>query len=771
MTEGIKTASPRPDFTVFLVGNPNTGKTTLFNRLTGQQKKTGNLAGVTVTREEAAVALGAYARVRMVDLPGVYSLAADSADEEVAVTAFFECPPDVIVNVVDASNLERNLYLTLQLLELKVPTVVVLSMEDAAAEAGMRVKAAELARQLRVPVISAGRRTAEDLAAIRGCIQAVYQTGAVPLTECYDYLETDWLAEILREAEYRFSELLAVHPEVTAARPLALSTEGAVIRMLERDEPFTARMRQRYPFFADVQRRVDALLAEAEKSRETAEMEMDPPEIVIAESRYGRVAEIFEAVIQRESGQGGKSRYAWSDRIDAVAANRLLGIPVFMLVMFGIFAMTFALGAWPVEWISEGMAALRTTVVSAFGGEGNGSLLCSLVADGLIGGVGGVIVFLPNVIILLFFMALLEVTGYLARVAFLMDALMRRVCGLEGKAIIPLMLGFGCNVPGLMATRTITSEKSRLMTILVLPVMSCGGRLPTYTLLAGALMPARWQAVTVLGIYSLGMALMLAAAKTLSFFLGADRQQRITFVELPPYQMPAARNLLYQVWDYTRGFLVNSGTFILAGAVLMWAAGVFPVKQNFREDYAAQIARAEQGVSAVESEAESEAESEVETQAAVREIRRRQDAERYDFTLAGRIGTALEPVFAPLGFDRNVTLSFVGSIAAKELFVSQMQILYVGVEPENAGGGAASGETDASSASQMRTVLREHYTPLQGVCIMVFALVGVPCLAVVATVRQETKSWLIACSQWLVMTALGWLLTFLIYQGGMLIWN
>lgn len=701
-----------PRFTVFLVGNPNTGKTTLFNRLTGEQNKTGNLAGVTVTREEAELTLGTDARMRMVDLPGIYSLAADSADEEVAVAAFFETPPDVIVNVVDAGNLERNLYLTLQLLELKVPTLVVLTKEDAAAEAGSSVNAAELARQLRVPVISAGRRTPEELAAILARIRDVAQTGAVPLTDCDAYLDTDWLVEILREAEYRLTELLETHPDVTAAHPLTFSTEGAVIRLLEGDAPFIARMKARYPFFAEIETRVNALLLEAEETLDNP----DPPEIVIAESRYARVAEVLDAVTVRSAGAEQKSRYHWSDKIDAVAANRFLGIPVFLLVMFAIFSLTFTLGAWPVEWISEGMTALRTAVINAWGGEGNASLLCSLIADGLIGGVGGVIVFLPNVIILLFFIALLEVTGYLARVAFLMDALMRRLCGLEGKSIIPLMLGFGCNVPGLMATRTISSRKSRLITILVLPVMSCGGRLPTYTLLAGALMPVRWQAVTVLGIYTLGMAIVLAAAKILSLVLGADREERITFVELPPYQMPAARNLLHQVWDYTWGFLVNSGTFILAGAVVMWAAGVFPVKTDFQTE-----------------------------------------AERYDYTIAGRVGTALEPVFAPLGFDRNVTLAFVGSIAAKELFVSQMQILYVGESAE---------DESSSAAGQMRAVLRAHYTPLEGVCIMVFALVGLPCLAVVAMVRQETKSWLIAWGQWLGMTAVAWGLVFLIYHGG-----
>lgn len=747
---------PPPDFTVFLVGNPNTGKTTLFNRLTGEEKKIGNLAGVTVTREETVVALGNYPRVRIVDLPGIYSLAGESADEKVAISAFFDSPPDVIVNVVDAGNLERNLYLTLQLTELKIPMLLVLNMEDAAAQAGVTVDAGKLSAILRIPVISSGKKTPAEMEAIKSRILDVHETGAIPLIESDEYLDAYSLLDILREAEFRFSGLLQENRE-KMTHPLTLSTEGITIRLLEKDAFFIAQMRKRYPFFQEIEDRVNHLI------RNLEEKLGDSAEIIIAENRYRRVAEIFQQVTEKNERKPSASRYYLSDRIDAVLTNRFSGIPFFMAIMFCVFTLTFTLGEWPVAWISHGMDWLRGAVVNVWGGEENESLLCSLVADGLIGGVGGILVFLPNVMLVFFFISLLEATGYLARVAFLMDSLMRKLCGLEGKSIIPLLVGFGCNVPGLMATRTITSARSRLITILVLPLMSCGGRLPIYTLLAGALIAPGFQAPAVLGVYMLGIVLVFFAARVLSLLIGPGTEHgETTIVELPPYQVPPMKNLLVQVGNYTVQFLVNAGTFLLAGAILLWAIGVFPKKTEFSRDFDGKVAQIQQEMAWIVEVTVGDIPANVlaEKQDEIREIRRLREEERYDFTLAGRIGGFLEPVFKPLGFDKKITLAALGGIAAKELFVSQMQILYGGARDDDMQ------TAQENAAAEMRSALRKHYTTLQGICVMVFALIGTPCVAVVATVRQETKSTKIAILQWAGLTIFAWCLTLVIYQGG-----
>ncbi|MDO4574636.1 MAG: ferrous iron transport protein B [Planctomycetia bacterium] len=724
----------RGDFSIFLMGNSNTGKTTLFNELTGAREKVGNRSGITVELVRESFQFRNHASVTVADMPGLYSMSVHSTDEEVVISAFLEQTPDVILNVVDASNLERNLYLTLQLLEMRIPMLVVLKMRDIADETGMLVDCRRLSALLGVPVIVSDEKSGVNIELIKQRAAEVYQTGATSLTSTASYWRIRQLSRTILRIEQLLSESLIRHPSYDSS--VNFSIEGMAVRFLEKDEYFIGRVFARYPALKETLPDIEREIARLEKELgETSE-------IIIAENRYQSISEICNQSLTRKKSEEQVSRYDFSDRLDAVLANHWLGIPMFALIMYVLFYLTFHLGAWPVVWLQDGFHALQTCV-KAWGGDG---LFTSLLADGIIGGVGGTLVFLPNIFLLFFFISILEATGYMSRVAFLMDALMRRTCGIQGKAIIPLVLGFGCNVPAIMATRSLESRKSRLITIFVLPLMSCGARLPVYTLITGALFDLKYQPVVILSVYLLGLALAFGLARILSLFVERNRQETI-LTELPPYQIPPMKNVLYQVFDYTGHFLVKVGTFVLAASIVLWAIGIFPRKTDYSQNYASQRAAVEQ------SETLSPAEKETQ----IRQIAHARELERYDYTFAGRIGTHLEPVFRPLGFDKKIILSLLGAVASKELFVSQMQILYFsdsGSLPEGT----------PQPGGRISRALRQAYSPLTGYCVMLFCLIGIPCLSTFAVVRQETGSWFWPAIQWFGLTALAWFVTFAIHQ-------
>jgi len=690
---------------VALAGNPNAGKTTLFNNLTGGRQRVGNYPGVTVERKEGVRVHGGI-RLQVVDLPGTYSLTAYTEDEIVARDFVIDAHPDVVVDIVDASNLERNLYLAVQLLELGVPMVVALNMSDVAAARGYAIDLAKLSALLGdVPLVPTVGHRSEGTRQLLDAIVAV-GTGAhrvrrVPIAYGWEVEE-----EVEKLAALLDPEADALAPREPAWVALKLVEGDARVRDLVRAQCAGA----------------EGILEAAEASvRHLEGVFGDSPETVIADRRYGFISGACQEAVRRTI----ESRHEMSDRIDVLLTHPVLGLPIFLGLMYLVFWATFRLGEWPMRWLEAGFGRLGAAV-SGLWPAGAESPLQSLLVDGVIGGVGGVLVFLPNILILFLAIAILEDSGYMARAAFIMDRWMHKI-GLHGKSFIPMLIGFGCTVPAILATRVLESRRDRLTTMLVLPLMSCGARLPIYALLIPAFFTERLRAPVLWGMYLVGIAAAVGLAKLLRSTL--FRGEATPFVmELPPYRMPTVRSAAIHMgvrgWMYLR----KAGTLILGASVCMWALTSYPKPP-------AEALAAAEGAS---------------------------HASALDYSVAGRVGRALEPVTRPLGFDGRVNTAMIGAFAAKEVFVADMGIVF------SLGEGSARARHGAEANLRLRERLRETYTPLQGVSIMLFCLLGFPCMATVAVMWSESGSAKWMLFQWGGLTVFAYTVCLLVYQVGRL---
>ncbi|HYE16366.1 MAG TPA: ferrous iron transport protein B [Pyrinomonadaceae bacterium] len=716
--------------TVALAGNPNAGKTSIFNALTGLRQKVANYPGVTVERKEGVWALGEdRPPARLIDLPGLYSLDASSLDEQIAhdvlTGRMAETPaPDVVVAVVDATNLERNLYLVTQLLEINRPLVVALTMVDLAERAKLEVDARRLGEALGVavvPVTARHKRGLEELA--RAVIEAA---DAEP-----------------PGARWRLSP----HAEGEIAR---LSTDGGP----------GAREAAMHDLYSDELPEDESRRAEVERARERLSR-FDPrwwQEPVTA--RYNWIERAAAGAVR--GGEAGRGRPSATDRIDSVVTHRLFGPLVLLAVMMLVFQTIFSWAALPMDLIDRGFGALGEAVRSGMP-EG---LLTDLIVDGVIAGVGGVLVFLPQILLLFFFIALLEDSGYMARAAFLMDRLMRGV-GLHGKAFMPLLSSFACAIPGIMATRTIENPKDRLATIMIAPFMSCSARLPVYTLMIAAFFTDRRLfgfvsvgALIILSMYLLDIAVAVCVAWVLKrTILKAPPPPLV--LELPPYRLPNLLNVAQTMRSRAWLFVKRAGTVILAISILLWALMTFPrSEQKPRPDAvegAAVQAVRETGVESRGEPAPETAEVTGEAAAAVGEQMRQ--------SYAGRLGHLIEPVIAPLGFDWKMGIGLIASFAARETLVSTLSIVY------NVGKDA-----DADPASLVEAVRNAKrpdgspaWTPLVAVSMMVFFVLACQCMSTVAIVRRETNSWRWPLFMVAYMLVLAYVASLVTYQGGRLL--
>ncbi len=698
-TDSISPGSPAGPILVALAGNPNSGKTTLFNRLTGARQHVGNYPGVTVEKKE-----GGYRHdgreVRVIDLPGTYSLTAFSPEELVARQVVIEERPQVVVDVVDASNLERNLYLATQFMELGLPLVLALNMADVAEARGHTIDCAHLSRLFQVPVVSLVANRGTGVEELKQAILEVASAPPRPPARI-EY------GPGLERALARIAPLLE---ESKLSRP-PCSARWLALKLLEGDPVVRDDIQTRAPHPGPI---LDA----AESCRQELAREFgDDADILIADRRYGFISGACQEAVRSTV----ESRHTISDRIDLVMTNRLLGIPIFFALMFLVFKLTFSLGDAPMGWIEDGFGWLGD-IIGGFWAEGSESLLQSLLVDGIIGGVGGVLVFLPNILLLFLAIAILEDSGYMARAAFIMDRFMQHI-GLHGKSFIPMLIGFGCTVPAIMATRTLENRRDRLTTMLVAPLMSCGARLPIYALLIPAFFPPAWHARMLWLIYTIGIALAVLCAKLLRKTL--FRGDSAPFVmELPPYRIPTLRGIVIHMWERGWLYLKKAGTLILGISVVMWALATFPRP-------------AENATSPAETAEHEHA----------------LEATHLAQTYAGRIGRAMEPAIAPLGFDWRIGTALIGAFAAKEVFVAQMGIVF------------AVGEADEESPA-LRERLRETYNPLQAFCIMLFCLISAPCMATIAVTKRESNSWKWALFQLGGLTALAYLITLVVYQVG-----
>ena len=677
---------------VALAGNPNSGKTTLFNALTGARQHVGNYPGVTVEKKEGQCTHNEQV-MTITDLPGTYSLTAHSAEELAARHFLVEEKPDVVVNILDASNLERNLYLSVQLMELGVPLVLVLNMSDVAESRGIRIDAEKMAVELGVPVLK---------------MVAQKKQGVPELLDAVVRVAGESVSQLVREVRYgKELEKSIARVAETLTDEMAAKAGGrprwVALKLLELDEEVAAKVA-----VAEVQARVQS---EADR---LLTLRGDDADILIADARYGYISGVGQSCVRASVEQ----RHTMSDQIDRVVTSRVLGIPIFLGLMYVVFYLTFTLGAPPMDWIDAGFSWLGDAIRSLWP-AGSESLLLSLLVDGVIAGVGGVLIFLPNILMLFLAIAILEDSGYMARAAFLMDRLMHKI-GLHGKSFIPLLIGFGCSVPAIMATRTLENRRDRLTTMLVVPLASCGARLPIYTLIIPAFFPKMWQAPILWLMYVIGIVLAIVCAKLLrsTFFKG----ETVPFVmELPPYRMPTVKGTLIHMWERGGLYVKKAGTVILGISIVLWALTTFP-----------------------------------QTEASPDLSPDEQQAAELSHTIAGRIGHGLEPVLKPMGFDWRIGTALIGAFAAKEVFVAQLGIVY------------SVGEADEES-EPLRAKLQERYTPLIGFCIMLFCLISAPCMATIAVTRRESNSWFWALFQLGGLTLLAYVLTVTVYQSGRLL--
>jgi ferrous iron transport protein B len=725
---------------VVLAGNPNSGKTTLFNALTGLRAKVGNYPGVTVERKEGRL-LGTPRDqpVMVLDLPGTYSLSPQSLDEQIARDVLFHRvsevpPPALVVIVLDASNLQRNLYFATQVIELGYPTILALNMVDVAQANGHDIDAALLARRLGVPVVPLVASAGQGLPALRQRILSLLGKASATQPAPKSFVT---IAEPLR----RETDALAAQLERTFPES-HFQAEAEALLILS-DERFLNSSTGHYPVpIAEAVRAARTRLEEAGVDWRSAAIE----------ARYATITEIQQAATNERLVE----TETFSDRLDRVVTHKVWGLLIFLAVMTVMFQSIFRFAQIPMDWLQGGIDRLDALVGSALAP----GPLNDLLAKGVVQGVGAVVVFLPQICLLFLFIGLLEDTGYMARAAFLMDRLMSKV-GLHGKSFIPMLSSFACAIPGIMATRTIESPKDRLVTILVAPLMSCSARLPVYTLLIAACIPdqavlglVKLQGLTLMGMYLLGIVVALGMAWLFKKTLLRGPAPML-LMELPPYKRPLLRTVLRHMWDRSKLFLRRAGTVILGINILLWFLCAYPKNARVDPELAGQRA-------APETLAVANASGVAAPQIADSETQRAGAILRHSF--AGRIGQLIEPILAPLGFDWKIGIGIVASFAAREVFVSTMSLVYNIGQPDDAD--AATRTLAETMRAQTRPDGTPLYTTLTGLTLMVFYVFALQCVSTVAVVRRETNSWKWPFFQWLYMGALAWILAFATYQGG-----
>ena len=742
---------------VVLTGNPNCGKTTLFNALTGLRAKVGNYAGVTVERKEGKL-LGAAAELnlRVLDLPGTYSLSPQSLDEQISrdvlLSRLPELPaPSLIVIVVDASNLQRNLYYATQVIELGYPTLIALNMIDVAEENGHRIDTGKLSEALGTPVLPIVASTGQGLPELRQKMLSALRAGEPGAARKFCALPQTLQNEV-EAVSILLSELFHERRAQAAAEALLiLSNERALASSLEH-----------YPA------KVQDVVAAARQRLDTAGVDWRGGPI---EARYASIAAIQQAVVTELAPPGE----TFSDRLDRILTHKIWGTLVFVAIMALMFQSIFTFAKIPMEALQAAVDWLGGTVSRAIPpGDFN-----SLLSDGVIAGVGAVIVFLPQILLLFLFIGFLEDTGYMARAAFLMDRLMSKV-GLHGKSFIPMLSSFACAIPGIMATRTIESPKDRLVTILVSPLMSCSARLPVYTLLIAACIPNitvlgffKLTGLTMLAMYLLGIVVALLMAWLFKKTL-LKGETPMLIMELPPYKRPLLRVVLRHMWDRSKLFIKRAGTVILGINIVLWGLATYPPSKSLTEEFAtrraalrAQAGNGTDGAAMIQMPSTTVSPTGTTLRTQLAELDNEEAGAKLRQSFAGRLGRWIEPAIAPLGFDWKMGIGIISSFAAREVFVSTMSTVY------NVGKADDTESSMKSLAATLKAQRRANgeliYTPLTAITLMVFYVFALQCVSTVAVVRRETNSWKWPAFQWAYMGILAWGLAFLTYRIGLLL--
>lgn len=777
---------------IALAGNPNCGKTTMFNNITGAKQHVGNYAGVTVEKKEGYKKFDGH-ELLFIDLPGTYSLTARSLDELVARNVIVNDNPDVIVNVLDASNLERNLYLAAQLLELEKPMVIALNMSDVAEDMGIKYDLKKMAEMTGATIVSTVGRTnigTKDL--LEATISVAASQKAPGVTINYGDL-----------LEGKISELVE---ELKQAGTVTYPLRWIAVKLLEKDADVIGKVMR----FENT----EAVIEKAKAIREEIKDQVDL-DVVFQEYRHRFAVEVYNTCLTQAPTQ----LETRSDRYDKILTHRILGLPIFMVVMWLLFNFVNTVGAIPQGWIEDGFTALQAWVVTVIP-EGQ---LQSLISDGIIAGVGAVLSFVPLILLLFLGISFLEDTGYMARAAFVIDRVMR-ACGLHGKSFIPLLLGFGCSVPSVMGARILDNYKDRMVTILITPFMSCSARLPVYTLFAAAFFPPEWAGTVVFGVYALGIVFGIVFAKIFRKYLFAGEAEPFV-MELPPYHLPTLKATLTHMFERGIMYLKKAGTFILAASILVWFITTYPMDVEYSKDYDAlhdQVAQTyemkdaetlahfgiatdeqkdqvneivdnmkstvadattqaeDAGEAAPEIEVEDDSEApelfndikdqneqlfpvawamyknSVNLDDENQKIDEQKNSEKLEQSYAAMFGKAINPVLKPLGFDWKIGVSLVAGLAAKEVVVSTLGTIY-----------AVGGDTDHPQALTDYLQNDPHFTPLIALTLMLFILIYPPCIAALAVIKRETGSWKWMLFMFCYENAFAWIACFIFYNIGL----
>ena len=663
---------------VALVGNPNCGKTSLFNIASGSHEHVGNYSGVTVDAKEGKFEYKGY-KITLVDLPGTYSLSAYSPEELYVRKNLLEKTPDVVLNVVDASNIERNLYLTAQLIDMSMPVVMALNMYDELQAKGDRIDTEQLGYLLGMPVCPTVCRSSQGIPALFDTVIETYENHS-PMVSRHIHVNH---GHELEQSIDRIKLLLQRDQDLRAH----YSTRYLAIKYLENDSDI-AKIVEALPFADELRSARD------EEAARIQRLLGSNAESAIVDAKY---AFIQGALAETYTHAERPPKHTLTDKIDAIVTNKWLAFLIFIAILYLIFSATFTLGEYPMNWIDALVGKLGGLVASLM----VDGWLKDLVVDGIIAGVGSVLVFLPNILILYFFISIMEDTGYMARTAFIVDKLMHHL-GLHGKSFIPMVMGFGCNVPAIMATRTIESRKSRIITIALIPFMSCAGRLPIFVLLAGAFFPAH-AALALLCVYCLGVVLAILSALVLKNLIKDDD---LPFVmELPPYRIPTAKAIGRHTWEKGKQYLQKMATTILIASIVIWALGYYPKNDALPR------------------------------------------SEQQEQSYLGHIGKAVSPALDPLGFDWRMDVGLITGVAAKELVVSSLGVMYAGEELEEAD------ENDTA----LQSALKQSVSLPVAIAFMIFVLLYFPCIATFVAIKNETGRWSWAWGICLYTMAIAWI--------------
>ena len=731
----------RRTINVALVGNPNCGKTSLFNFASGAHERVGNYSGVTVDAKEGYAEFEGYT-FNLVDLPGTYSLSAYSPEELYVRRQIIDKTPDVVINVIDASNLERNLYLTTQLVDMNLRMVCALNMFDEFEKRGDKLDYNKLGQLFGVPMVPTVFKTGKGVDLLFHIIINMY--------EGVDFIDKDgninpevaaeiqnWHKDYETKHETGHTEDFAHgtkpnnsvyrHVHLNHGKQLEESIE-AIKREVQKDEEIRHKYSTRYLAIKlletdkDTEKTISKLPNAKEimevrdrEARKILEETKEDSETAIMDAKYGLIHGAL-----REAGfeEGNKQdTYQLTHFIDKIITNKYAGFPIFFLLLYVMFEVTFTLGQYPMDWIEAGVGLLGEWVSSTL----PDGPLKAMLADGVIGGVGAVIVFLPQILILYCFISFMEDSGYMARAAFIMDKLMHKM-GLHGKSFIPLIMGFGCNVPAVMATRTIESRRSRLITMLILPMMSCSARLPIYIMITGTFFAVRYQSLIMISLYAIGIAMAVIVSRVLSRWL--IKGEDTPFVmELPPYRFPTAKAIGRHTWEKGKQYLKKMGGIILFASIIVWALGYFPHNDSLTPQ------------------------------------------QQQEQSYIGRIGKTIEPVFRPQGFDWKLDVGLVAGIGAKEIVASTMGVLYSGDE-------SVADDTAEDNSSKYANLYQkmsaDGITPLIAFSYLIFVLLYFPCLATIAAIKGESGSWRWAAFAAAYTTALAWVVSAAVYQVGRL---